>query len=162
MASPPESPPAEGQDRGATPEGRSARRGSGGGGGAWQSRFVDESAPAEEKTYALFTHLVGLLSLASLALPVPGLVGTLIMWRIKHDASPFLDDHGREAVNFQISVLLYGVILTVLIIPTLGLSAVGHIAVVVLSLIGCIRGAVAANRGEFYRYPMTVRFLKGE
>jgi len=130
--------------------------------GGWHTRFVDEAAPGEERTYSLYLHLVGLLSLASLPVPVAGLVGTLIMWRIKHDASPYLDDHGREAVNFQISVLLYGVVLTVLIIPTLGLAAFGHLAVVVLSLVGCIRGAMAANRGEFYRYPMTVRFLKGE
>jgi hypothetical protein len=105
-------------------------------------------------------HLVGLLALTSVPVPVAGLIGTAIMWKIKGDTSPYLDDHGRDAVNFQLSLLLYSVVLAILIIPTLGLSTVGHIGTAVLSLVGCIRGAKASNRGEYYRYPMTIRFLK--
>lgn len=134
-------------------------------------RVTDPAADSSERTYALFNHLIGLLSLASSSVPIPGLIGTIIMWRIKCKESPFLDDHGREAVNFQISLLVYviggvalGVALSVL---TLGLIAVlmpvfagiGVIGLVVLTLVGCIRGAMAANRREYYRYPMCIRFI---
>lgn len=123
-------------------------------------RYVDSAATAEERTYGLFMHLVGLLSLASMPVPVAGLIGSLIMWKIKSDTSPYLDDHGRDAVNFQISLLLYHLALGILIIPTFGLSGVGFVATLALTLVGCIRGAMASNRGEYYRYPMTFRFLK--
>ncbi|MFM9957764.1 MAG: DUF4870 domain-containing protein [Phycisphaerales bacterium] len=123
------------------------------------TRYIDPSTPAEERTYALFMHLVGLLSMASIPVPLAGLIGSLIMWKIKAEKSPFLDDHGRDAVNFQISLLIYHVIMAILVIPTLGLAGLGFVVIVVVTLIGCIRGAMAANRGEYYRYPVTIRFL---
>jgi hypothetical protein len=135
------------------------------------SRFVDPAADSGERTYALFNHLVGLISTASGGFPLGGLIGSLVMWRIKCKQSPFLDDHGRESVNFQISLLAYlvgGVIVGVLFsVLTLGIgavlvapaAAVGAIGLVVLNLVGCIRGAIAANRGEYYRYPMSIRFI---
>jgi uncharacterized Tic20 family protein len=92
--------------------------------------------------------------------PLAGLIGSAIMWKVKSDASPYLDDHGRDAVNFQISLLVYNIMFLILIVPTLGLSALGPIFTLVLALVGCIRGAMASNRGEYYRYPMTIRFLK--
>lgn len=125
------------------------------------ARCVDAGADSGVRTYGTFTHLVGLLSLADQA--VLGLIGTLIMWLIKRNESNFLDDHGREAMNFQISLLIYWVLFGVLCIVTLGIAAVLTplmlLFSVVLRLVGCIRGAMAANRGEFYRYPMCIRLI---
>lgn len=119
------------------------------------SVFIDEHAHEGERTYALFNHLIGLLSLFDNFLFGP--LGALIMWRIKKNESPFLDDHGREAVNFQLSLLLYFFGLSIL---TLGLAVpLIMVGVAALRLIGCIRGAMAAHRGEYYRYPMCIRFL---
>jgi len=115
----------------------------------------DLDATSDERTYALFTHLAGLLSLADLGALV-GLIATLIMWLVKKDQSPFIDDHGREAMNFQLSLLIYFLIAAILAIPTLGLSL---LALIALRVYGCIRAAIAANRAEFYRYPMCIRFL---
>jgi uncharacterized Tic20 family protein len=103
---------------------------------------------------------------------VLGLIGAIIMWRIKADEAQFLDDHGREAVNFQISLLAYalggtigGVIFSIV---TLGIGSVvfaltplAVLGLIALRLVGCIRGAMAAHRGEYYRYPMCIRFIKG-
>lgn len=125
-------------------------------------RHSDPAAPAEERTYALFMHLVGILSLVSAPFPLLGPIATVAMWRIKMTQSPFLDDHGRDAVNFQISLLIYSVALTLLIIPTIGLSSLGYLVVAAVTVIGCVRGAIAANRGEFYRYPVTIRFIKDD
>ncbi|MBL8745001.1 MAG: DUF4870 domain-containing protein [Phycisphaerae bacterium] len=134
-------------------------------------RFVDSGADSGERTYALFNHLIGLISTASGGIPLGGLIGTIIMWRIKAKESPFLDDHGREAVNFQLSQLAFiaggmaaaavlGVISLGLAAPLIAVGAViGTVGLTVLNLVGCIRGAMAANRREYYRYPMCIRFI---
>jgi hypothetical protein len=127
-------------------------------------RVRDEAADESERTYAIFNHLIGLLSLADVVIPLVGLLGTLIMWRVKRAESPFLDDHGREATNFQLSTLLYLIVGIVFAIITFGLGVIlavpAGIALMILMLVGCIRGAIAANRGEYYRYPMCIRFIK--
>lgn len=119
--------------------------------------FLDDQAIKSERTYSLFNHLVGLLSLADATFM--GLIAAIVMWRIRRDDSPFLDDHGREAVNFQISLLIYFVAAFMFGIITVGLGWIFFIPIYILRLVGCIRGAIAANRGEFYRYPMCIRFL---
>jgi len=127
-------------------------------------RFYDEHANEGERTYSLFNHLIGLLSLADIAIPAAALIGTAIMWRVKRENSVFIDDHGREATNFQISILVYLVIGMAFGLVTLGLgfflSLPFMLLMLVLKLVACIRGAMAANRGEYYRYPMCIRFLK--
>jgi len=121
--------------------------------------FIDEHAHEGERTYATFNHLIGLLSLFDNIFFGP--IGAAIMWRIKKNESPFLDDHGREAVNFQLSLLLYFFGLSVVLgVVTFGLALpLIMIGVAALRLIGCIRGAMAAHRGEYYRYPMCIRFF---
>ncbi len=131
----------------------------------------DEDAPSGERNYAMLTHLAGILSLAGGGIPFLGLIATAVLWRVRHSESPFLDDHGREATNFQISLVVYfiggivaGVAFSIVTIgigaPLVAVAAVlGMIAMVALTLVGCIRGAMAAYRGEFYRYPMCLRFL---
>lgn len=133
--------------------------------------YVDAAADGSERTYATFTHLVGMLSIISASVPLPGLIGTIVMWMIRRKDSPFLDDHGREAVNFQLSLLAYFiggiVVATVFSAITLGigailvvpLSIVAPFALMALTAWGCIRSAMAAHRGEFVRYPMCIRFI---
>ena len=116
-------------------------------------------APDEaQRTYATFQHLAGLLALAtggvSLAgTPVLGLIATVVMWRLRAARSEFLDDHGREAVNFQITILIYSMLL---IVPWLGFLWYG---IALLTIIGCVRGAMAANRGAYTRYPACIRLI---
>ena len=114
-------------------------------------RLVDPQAREGERIYALLLHLTNLLHV-----PFP-VVPALVMWLIKKDDSPFIDDHGREAINFQISLLIYYVISGVLVLC--GIGVVLAAAVWVLGLVAMVMAAAAANRGEFYRYPATIRFL---
>lgn len=135
-----------------------------------RGRLRDESATSSERQYAMFNHLAGLLSLVDFA--IIGFVASLVMWLVKRDESEFLDDHGKEAVNFQISLFLYVVIGVIagglFVLLTLGLGAllvvplaiIGGVFIFVLRLVGCIMAAIAANRGEFYRYPMCIRLIK--
>lgn len=169
MASPPgipESPNTPPFGGGAArPDGAFGPDFAGGGGGRGPRRpdgpYVDETCTAQERSYGLYMHLIGLLGLSSFPVPLAGLIGAGIMWKIKGDTSPYLDDHGREAVNFQLSLLLYGVVLAILLSLSPSLSSIAQAAMVVLSAVGCIRGSMASHRGEYYRYPMTIRFLKG-
>jgi len=127
-------------------------------------RLHDTDAQENERTYAMFNHLIGLISLADVS-GILALIGTIIMWRVKKDESPFLDDHGREATNFQISLLLYSFLGVAFGFLTFGIGFIIAVPMLiglfVLLLIGGIRGAMAANRGEYYRYPMCIRFIKG-
>ncbi len=122
-----------------------------------QGRAYDPDATPDERTFALMMHLtlLGHVLLWGIAIAAP-----LIMWSIKKDESPFLDDHGREALNFQISLIIYTIFIFPLGLITCGIGfVVFPILLYVLGLIGMIQAAIAANRGEFYRYPMTIRFI---
>lgn len=102
----------------------------------------------EAKTWGMICHLAGLL----------GVLGALIAWLIKKDEHPFINEQGKEALNFQITVLLAYVAcipLTFIFIgfilwPLIGIGA----------LICLILGAVKANQGEHYRYPVSLRLIK--
>jgi uncharacterized protein len=119
-------------------------------------RAVDIHAQEWERTYATFTHL-SLLTFHVL-LPV---VPAVVMWLIKRDRSPFVDDHGREAVNFQISLVLYALLIIPIIgVLTCGLGWLLYIPLYALGVIGMILAAIAASRGEYYRYPACIRLVK--
>ncbi len=89
----------------------------------------------------------------------PGhLLGPLIIWLWKRDESPETDAHGKEALNFQISMLIYNVIAAIFCLVLIGFL---FLAVLwVLNAIFVIIAAIQASDGKFYRYPMTIRFLQ--
>jgi uncharacterized protein len=115
-------------------------------------RIVDAHAQEWERTYAMFTHL-SLLAF-HIAMPV---IPALVMWLIKREKSPFIDDHGREAINFQISLVIYYLVGALLTMICVGIPVL--IATYVLGIVGMILASIAANKGQYYRYPATIRFL---
>lgn len=109
-------------------------------------------AENDEKTMGLLAHILG---------AVTSFVGPLIIWLIKKEESPFVDDQGKEALNFQITVLI-GYVITVIIgmIPIVGcISAILAPAIGITALIFCILGGIEANKGVAYRYPFALRFI---
>ncbi|MBL0921643.1 MAG: DUF4870 domain-containing protein [Phycisphaerales bacterium] len=121
--------------------------------------LLDHHAPttADERTWATFQHLGGLIAwfvIGPFCFLVP-----LVMWLVKKDESSFLDDHGREALNFELSMLLYAVVLLPVAILTLGLGFLLYIPWAALGVVMPIVGAVAANKGRYYRYPACIRFI---
>lgn len=85
--------------------------------------------------------------------------GPLIVWLLKRDDSPEIDAHGRESLNFQLSMLIYTAVafvlcflLIVIAIPLLGLLYILNIVFVIIA-------SIKASEGQLYRYPMTIRFL---
>ncbi len=84
----------------------------------------------------------------------PLILAPLVLWLVRKDKSPFVDDHGRETINALISFVIYHVVAVVTVIGIIALPVLYVVGVVSL-----IRGAFAANRGDFFRYPITMRFL---
>lgn len=112
------------------------------------------------RTFGMLTHLSAFAG----ALIALAFIGPLVMWLIRRDEHPFLDHHGKEALNFNLSMLLYGVVGIVVSIATLGLGLVivvpATVVFFVTWVVTTIVGAVKANAGEGYRYPLTIRFVK--
>jgi uncharacterized Tic20 family protein len=83
---------------------------------------------------------------------------TLLLWLMKRDTSRFVDDHGREVMNFQISFLIYSIVCIPLYFILIGIPII--LAVYIAAVVGMIRGAVAAHRGDVFRYPICLRFIR--
>ena len=128
---------------------------------AEQPETVQESPGSKEvnkdaRMWAMFCHLA---SLAGLVVPVVGcIIGPLIVWQIKKEEFPFVDEQGKEAVNFQISMLIYGIVAGLLCFVCVGFVLAP--AVAIFDLVFLLIAAVKANNGEHYRYPLTIRFIK--
>lgn len=118
------------------------------------ARLHDPHASTDERTFACFEHL----SYGFWFIGVP-IVVTLILWLIKKGDSPFLDDHGRESLNMQISLLIYSFMLGVLGFVTCGVAWGLAVAVPLVAGVFAVLAAMAANRGEYYRYPAVIRFF---
>ncbi|MEM9166763.1 MAG: DUF4870 domain-containing protein [Planctomycetota bacterium] len=122
----------------------------------------------DQRAYASWIHWGSLIALGSvifstgIAFFVPLLVA-LAMWQIRRNDHPFIDDHGREALNFQISLILLGIILFVAaLLLTFGTALpLVVFGMPVLGIVGCIMGGLAAGRSEYFRYPMCIRLIKG-
>ena len=121
-----------------------------------QQAQKSEEISKDARTWAMFCHLAGL---AGYVMPIVGnIVGPLIFWQIKKDEYPFVDEQGKEAVNFQISMTLYALISIPLTVICIGLFLLA--AVVVVDLVFLVVAAVKANNSQHYRYPLTIRFIK--
>ncbi len=112
--------------------------------------------------WAMFCHLAGL---AGFVIPVvlSGIIAPLIVWQVKKDEHPFIDEQGKEALNFQISIALYAIIgVGVCIITCIGAILIPFVVggIYLANLIFMIIAGVKANNGEYYRYPLTIRFIK--
>jgi uncharacterized Tic20 family protein len=86
----------------------------------------------------------------------------LIVWQIKKEEFPFVDEQGKEAVNFQISMSLYLLISAIIWIP-LSFVCIGvfiPVAISVVDLVFLLIAAVKSNNGFHYRYPLCIRFIK--
>lgn len=109
----------------------------------------------QEKTWALIAHLS---ALAGFIVPFGHIIGPLVVWLIKKDESAFVDDQGKEAINFQISMTLYAVVAAILILVIIGIFLL--IGIGILDIVLVIIAAVKANAGEKFRYPLTIRFIR--
>ena len=85
------------------------------------------------------------------------ILAPLIVWLVKRGESTEVDTHGKESLNFQLSMLIYNIIAGILCLVLIGfvLLPILHVLNVVLVIIASLR----ASEGQLYRYPLTIRFL---
>jgi uncharacterized Tic20 family protein len=125
-----------------------------------ESVMSDEQLPLpapsrEVRQWAMFCHLSALLGIW---VPFGSLIGPLILWQLKREMDPFIDDQGKEALNFQISVAIASAICLLLMVVVIGFFLFGLLAIGALVL--TIIAGVKANEGQLYRYPFTWRLIK--
>lgn len=120
----------------------------------------------EERQWALFAHLSALVGglLTGTFAGLGCFIGPLIIWLIKKDSMPFVDDQAKEALNFNITLAIVGVALLLLTLITFGFGALLTVPVGILIgiawLVFTIIAAIKANEGERYRYPFALRLIK--
>jgi len=109
----------------------------------------------DERSMAMLCHLLAILT---------GFIGPLIIWLVKKDQSPFINHHGKEALNFQLTLFLaylalFGVV-AVLMFLIIGFVLLPLLFVLpILVLVAEIMACVAASRGEWHRYPCCLRLF---
>jgi len=101
-------------------------------------------------------HLAGFSSVV-LGLGPLAIIAPLVLWLMKRNESPFIDDHGKEAVNFQISLWFWIFLSSILIFCGIGILLI--FALPIFSFVMMIIMAIRANNGEYVRYPITIRFI---
>ncbi|KZY36567.1 orotate phosphoribosyltransferase [Alcanivorax sp. HI0083] len=112
-------------------------------------------AKQEERSLGLACHL---LAFVGMVFPFGNILGPLVIWLVKKDDSAFVDDQGKEALNFNITISIAGFVaflLTFVVIGAVLLPIIG-----IFWLVMTIVAAVKANGGEHYRYPLTIRLIK--
>jgi len=115
-----------------------------------------ETTPREARNWAMGCHLIALVGLLGNGLGF--LVGPLIVWLVKRDDHPFIDEQGKESVNFQITMM--GAIIVCIPLIFIGVGIVLMPLIGIFDVVLTIIGGVKAANGEHWRYPLTIRFLK--
>jgi uncharacterized protein len=108
------------------------------------------------RTWKVLCHAT---ALAGFFVPWAGhILGPLIVWLAKRGDSPEIDEHGKESLNFQISMLIYNVIAGVLCLILIGFVILFILHI--LNLVLVIVASIQASEGKLYRYPLTIRLIK--
>ncbi|MDO6598158.1 DUF4870 domain-containing protein [Oceanihabitans sp. 2_MG-2023] len=143
-----------------------------------------------QKNIATFIHLS---TFSRFIIPLGNFLGPIILWVANKDKSEFVDAHGKQAINFQISILLYSIVIGLLTVPFfifnifkqidfININAFENISInldkpspllyiggafaglaviaFLLELVFIIKASLTARDGEFFKYPLTINFLK--
>ncbi len=109
----------------------------------------------DERNYAMYCHLSTLLGWL---IPLGDLILTLVLWSTWRERSSFVDAHGREALNYQLNFYFWATIFALLSCFFIGIPFL--IVLALIDVIVPIIAAVKASKGESFRYPAIIRFVK--
>ena len=116
--------------------------------------------PVEQKdwkTWGMFCHLSAFAGF--IGIPFGNIIGPLIIWLVKRDEIPFVDQEGKESLNFQISITIYALVAGALVFVFVGIFLL--LAIMIVNIVCVVKAAIKANTGEgHYIYPLTIRFIK--
>jgi uncharacterized Tic20 family protein len=115
-------------------------------------RFRSEGERDLDRSLLVASHLWPFIGALTATLPVIW-IGMLVFWVLRKDQSPLVDDQGREIINTLLTLCVMALsVITIIGIPF-------FLVWLVVWLVACVRGAIAAGRAEYFRYPMTIRFI---
>ena len=120
-----------------------------------QPQQIENQPSKDERTWAMLCHFS---AFTGLIFPFGNFLAPLIIWLIKKEELPFVEDQGKEVLNFQISMTIYLLISLILCFIFIGIPIV--IGLVIFGFIITIIAAISANDGKVYRYPMNLRLIK--
>ena len=121
-----------------------------------EQKSSDSNVPKQYRTWGMVCHISALC--VYIGIPIGNILAPLVIWLVKKEESPFIDRQGKEALNFQISFSIYGLIAWILCFILIGFLLFAII--IPLHIIFTIIAAVKANDGKNYQYPLCFRFLK--
>jgi uncharacterized protein len=110
---------------------------------------VVETPNKDDQNLAVLAHLLGIVS---------GFIGALVIWLSKKDQSVFIEEQAREALNFQITMLIGFVVAYMLTFILIGALLIP--VLLITNLVFCILAAIAVSEGKNYKYPFALRLLK--
>ena len=117
--------------------------------------MTQEQPLVRDTSLETVSHLLGLAFLTPI--PFANIWAPLVLWLWKRETNPGLDLHGKEVVNFQISMSIYMLLAGLSMFILIGFFLLP--AVILTDLVLIVIASVKASRGEFYRYPLTIRFI---
>lgn len=125
---------------------------------AGQQAGPAKEADKDARMWAMFCHLAGVCAFLPILPVIGGVIAPLVIWQVKKDTFGFVNEQGKEATNFQISVLLYAFVAGLLCFACIGVGLL--MVVYVLDVVFLVIAALKTNEGVHHRYPLTIRFIK--
>ena len=110
-----------------------------------------------ERQWAMGCHLIGLCGVF-VPFPAAGLIGALVLWLLKREDGAFIDDQGKESLNFQISLLIYAFACMILVF--IGIGILLFFPLVIFGFVCIIMATIKASEGTAFRYPACIRLIK--
>jgi len=120
-----------------------------------QSTEQNQGLSKDERMWGMLAHIS---AVAGFVFPFGNVIGPLLIWILKKEEFPFVNDQGKEALNFQISISIYVIISIVLVFIVIGIPIL--IIIGLFALIMTIIASINAYDGKTYRYPFTIRVIK--
>ncbi len=119
-------------------------------------KFSTDPAALEQQARQ-WGFLLHISVLAGFVLPLAGLIVPIVIWQLKKPTIPGIDEHGKNVVNWIISLIIYAVVSVILTFAIIGIPLL--IALGVVSIVSPIVAAIKANNGVFWKYPLSISFL---
>ena len=117
-------------------------------------RYEPPLMDQETRTWAMFLHFSLLLGFV---IPFAGLVAPILIWQLKKNELPEIDEHGKMVLNYLLSMFIYGIVGFILTFVFVGIIVLMALAVV--AVIYPIIGGIKANSGELWRYPLILNLI---
>jgi uncharacterized Tic20 family protein len=121
-----------------------------------EHNLIKKDDEKKAQNWGMLCHLIALVGF--IGIPFGHLLGPLVVWLLKKNDYSFVNEQGKESLNFQISMTIYVFFAIILLIIKVGIVLLVGLAIADLILV--IIASVKTSNGEYYRYPLTIRLIK--